>query len=305
MADAFSLLLPVYGQDQPQLVRRAFRSSVQEQVRRPAEVVLVQDGAVDGRLASALDDLESDSPVPVRRVRLSRSVGLAQALQSGLAACEHDIVARMDADDVSLPDRFARQVPLLEGGVDLVGSALVEIGADEAQRGLLRIPPLTHEAIARQARWRSPFNHPTVVYRRSAVLAAGGYRQLSLMEDYWLFARMIAGGARTANLAEPLVLYRVGAGAYERRGGLRLLRSEVQLQFHLYGERFLSGRELVRNLLVRGGYRLTPVALRRAAYRSLLTTRADEPGDPVTSPPDSPPPGGAQVRQPVGDVGSR
>ena len=280
MTAAFSVLLPVYRRDRPDLVERAFRSTVQDQVRPPAEVVVVQDGAVGPVLASALDRLESASPVPVRRVRLSMSVGLAQALQCGLSACRHDIVARMDADDVSLPQRFARQLPLLEAGADLVGSAIAEIGEDETRVGRLRVPPTTPQAIAREARWRSPFNHPTVVYRRSAVLAAGGYRELPLLEDYWLFTRMIAQGARTANLAEPLVLYRLTSGSYERRGGLRLLRSELGLQAHLLGEGFLTGGECVRNLAVRGGYRLAPVAVRRSAYRRVFTRTHPGP-DPV------------------------
>src|SRR3954468_11913539 len=114
MADAFTLLMSVYRQDRPDLVRRAFTSTVHEQLRRPAEVVVVQDGAVGRELASTLESLESASPVPVRRLRLAWSVGLAQALQCGLSACRYDIVARMDADDVSLPHRFTRQLPLLE-----------------------------------------------------------------------------------------------------------------------------------------------------------------------------------------------
>src|SRR6476661_9168885 len=78
MAEAFTLLMPVYRQDRPEMLRRAFTSTVHEQLRRPSEVVVVQDGAIGRELASALESLESTSPVPVRRLRLSRSVGLAQ-----------------------------------------------------------------------------------------------------------------------------------------------------------------------------------------------------------------------------------
>ena len=139
---------------------------------------------------------------------------------------------------------------------------------------MLRVPPLDPAEIAAAARWRNPFNHPTVVYRRSAVLAAGGYRELPFMEDYWVFTRMIAGGARVANLAEPLVRYRVGAGAYERKGGVRQLRSELRLQRRLRAEGFTSTAQLLRNSTVRGGYRLVPTAVRRAAYRRTFTTVA-------------------------------
>ncbi|MBM6398853.1 glycosyltransferase [Phycicoccus sonneratiae] len=277
MSEPFSLLLPVYRGDRPDHLVTAFRSTVHEQLRRPDEVVVVQDGHVGPELASALERLESGSPVPVRRLRLSHNVGLAQALQCGLAACRHDVVARMDADDISLPHRFLVQLPVVEAGADLVGAAVLEVEDGDVRSGeggVLRVPPTTPAEIAEAARWRNPFNHPTVVYRRSAVLAAGGYRELPFMEDYWVFARMIANGARVANIAEPLVRYRVDAGSYERKGGVRQLRSELGLQRRLRAEGFTTSGQLVRNSVVRGGYRLVPTALRRRAYRRTFTTTA-------------------------------
>ena len=130
------------------------------------------------------------------------------------------------------------------------------------------------EEIRRVVRFRDPFNHPTVVYRRSAVQAAGGYADMALMEDYLLFTRMVAGGAVPANLAEPLVHYRVGDGAYARRGGGQLLRSELALQ-RRFRELGLTTRwQYLRNVAVRGGYRLVPEGVRKVAYRRLLANRS-------------------------------
>ncbi len=271
----FSLLMSVYAGDCAQFLHRAFTSSVQQQVRRPDEVVLVQDGPVSAELLACMETLGAESPVPVTRVRLDRNEGLAKALEAGLAACRHEVVARMDADDISLPDRFARQLPEIERGADLVGSALLEIGADEHEVVGRRTPPTSAAVIERTARLHDPFNHPTVVYRRSAVEAAGGYEHLPLMEDYWLFARMIASGARTTNRPEPLVLYRVGAGAYERRGGRALLRAEIALQLRFLQCGFTTRREFMRNVVVRGLYRLVPAGLRRRAYRLIVATRGE------------------------------
>jgi hypothetical protein len=111
------------------------------------------------------------------------------------------------------------------------------------------------------------------VYRRSAVAAAGGYEHLDLMEDYLLFARMLAAGAHAHNVTEPLVLYRVGAGAYARRGGRRLLASELALQRKLHEEGFVSTLQLARNVAVRAGYRLVPEPVRRFGYRSYTKRR--------------------------------
>lgn len=271
----FSVLLPVYAGDDPQFLERAFRSVTVEQNLHPAEVVVVRDGPVGAPLAAALAGLPAlaaSTDVEVRVLELAENVGLARALERGLAACTHDVVARMDADDVSLPERFERQLALVGEGYDLVGTAIQEF-ADEDAPGIVRVPPLTSADVDRASRFVSPFNHPSVVYRASVVGRAGGYEHLPLMEDYWLFVRMLATGARACNLAEPLVLYRVGAGAYARRGGLRLLRSELRLQWLMRRSGWTTWAQLLRNVVVRGGYRLVPESLRRVAYRRLIVRR--------------------------------
>jgi len=290
----FSVLLPVWAGDEPGQLRRALASVTTEQELRPAEVLVVRDGPVPAGLQRVLDAAVAAGEVPVRVLALPANVGLARALEAGLAACAHDVVARMDADDVSLPQRFARQLPVVAAGADLVGSGLLEMGSDEHHLVGRRTPPTDPRRIASSARFHDPFNHPTVVYRRSAVAAAGGYRHLPLMEDYWLFARMIADGARVANLAEPLVLYRVGdtadGGSYARRGGARLFASELRLQAHLRREGFTTPAQAARNVLVRGGYRFVPTRVRRLAYRALLTGRAREttPGTTTATPTATP-----------------
>jgi glycosyltransferase involved in cell wall biosynthesis len=278
MAEEFSLLMSVWGGDDPEFLDAAFRSAVHDQTRRPDDVVLVQDGPVPPPLARVIGELMESSPVPTTLLALDANVGLGVALDQGMSACAHDIVARMDADDIALPHRFAVQVPLVEQGIDLLGSSLLEFGDDPTDVVGRRVPPIDPETIVRYARFHQPFNHPTVVYRRSAVEAAGGYRHLALMEDYLLFAKMIGQGARVGNVAEPLVLYRVGAGAYARRGGVTLLKSELRLQRRLLEMGFTNRVQFVRNMVVRGGYRLVPEPARRAAYRLLIARKGERGG---------------------------
>ena len=113
-----------------------------------------------------------------------------------------------------------------------------------------------------------PFSVLLPVYRASAVRAAGGYEPLDLMEDYWLFARMIRDGVRATNVPDVLVRYRVGAGAYARRGGGRLLHSELELQARMHRAGITTTAQYVRNIAVRAGYRLVPTGVRRTAYRT-------------------------------------
>ncbi|MHA7134520.1 glycosyltransferase [Oerskovia turbata] len=272
----FSVLLPVYHRDSPSFLRRAFDSVTVEQTLAPTEVVIVRDGPVGPELDALLDELATTSSVPVEVVELPQNVGLARALEHGLRRCSHEIVARMDADDISRPERFAVQVPLAAAGLDIVGSAIQEFDDESRIRdvgAVVRTPPTSAQDIRAGARFHSPFNHPSVVYRRSAVAAAGGYQDLPLMEDYWLFVRMLHAGAVAGNVPDPLVLYRVGAGAYARRGGWRLLRSEIRLQWRMWRSGFSTAPQLVRNVVVRGGYRLVPEAVRRRMYRWWVAVR--------------------------------
>ena len=271
----FSLLIATYRADSAQFLREAFTSTVDEQTRRPDQVVLVQDGPVPDELTMVIKDLASTSPVPVQHVVMERNVGLGPALDRGLETCAHEIVARMDSDDVSFPDRFEKQLPLIEAGADIVGSGLVEFDSSVDDVVGRRTPPTDPAEIRRVIRFRDPFNHPTIVYRKSAVLAAGGYTDMALMEDYLLFTRMVEAGARPANVAEPLVYYRVGAGAYARRGGAALLRSELALQRRFRQLGITTRGQYLRNVLVRGGYRLVPEALRKTAYRALIANRGE------------------------------
>ncbi len=273
MTEAFSLLMSVWGGDDPHYLKTAFRSVVHDQTLPPDDVVLVQDGPVPSLLAETITGLIHESPVPTTLLALEDNVGLGLALDQGMAACAHDIVARMDADDIALPHRFEVQIPMVAAGVDLVGSALLEFGTGRDDIVGSRVPPISPDDIVAYSHFHQPFNHPTVVYRRSAVQAAGGYRHLPLMEDYLLFAKMIEQGARVANVAEPLVLYRVGAGAYARRGGMAMLKSEWVLQRQLHDMGFTSRAQFARNVVLRGGYRLAPEAVRRAAYRRIIARK--------------------------------
>ncbi|WP_394938680.1 glycosyltransferase [Psychromicrobium sp. YIM B11713] len=273
-AQEFSVLLPVYAGDDAAKVRRAIDSVTIEQSRPPAELVIVQDGPVSARIAEEL--LKTEQRFPSTKVlRFDQSGGLAQALDAGLAICSHEIVARMDADDVSLPERFELQLPYLESGYDLVGSALEEIGEDETEVLAYRPVPLDQSEILAGSSFRSPFHHPSVVYRKSAVLEAGGYGEMSGVEDYWLWLRLLHRGAKVSNLAQPLLRYRVSAGAYHRRGGKSMLAAELKLQGKMLKAGYIGPLSWARNVLVRGGYRLVPTALRKVGYRGAFTRTPD------------------------------
>lgn len=280
---AFTLLLPVYAGNSPEQLREAFRSSVDEQTRRPDAVVMTIDGPVPPTLETVIADLVASSPVTPRIVRLPVNVGLASALNAGLEAIDTEYVARMDADDVCRPDRFERQLGVIEErDLDILGTGLAEFAGSPDAVVATRTPPLGDE-IRRRAPFAQPFNHPTVVYRRATVLAVGGYpTDVGRLEDYVLFARMLVAGARADNLPDPLLRYRIDDGAYARRGGWAQFRSELRLQRELRRVGLTSRPQYVRNVILRGSYRLAPTWLRRGGYRAAATgwRRASEVSEP-------------------------
>lgn len=270
----FSLLMPVYANDSAERFRRAFDSASWQQSVPPHEIVVVQDGPVGPELEGVLSGLSGTTTIPVKRVTLAEHAGLTAALSIGLTHCSYDVVARADADDVCLPHRFARQLPLIVGGADLVGAGMQEIGGSESELLVVRTVPVGASAIRRASAMRNPINHPTAVFRVSAVQRVGGYQHVPQAEDYWLWMRMLAAGATVENVNEPLVLYRVSAGSYERRGGLGIFRAELTLQSRLLAAGYISRLQYLRNIVVRGGYRFLPTPLRRGSYRGLVAPAA-------------------------------
>jgi hypothetical protein len=262
-----TVLMAAYRGDVAERVDAALRS-VYENTLLPDEVVLVVDGPVASGTAAVIERYERDRGTRVLRLRENR--GLAAALNHGLAHVRTGWVARADADDVNVPDRFerlCRAVTGRPGGLDLVGGAIVEVDSAGVAHSLRSVPN-RHAEIVRRLVVRNPFNHMTVAYRVSMVRDAGGYPEIPLKEDYALWAAMIARGAVCANLPDVLVVATAGREMYRRRGGLVQAMSELQLQ------RFLvrQGVQTAAGGLVMGTLRallaLAPVGLRGWAYRT-------------------------------------
>jgi glycosyltransferase involved in cell wall biosynthesis len=178
-------------------------ASILTQTVRDLELVIVDDGSTDGSCQGVTD--------PRVRVLRTEPLGLVAALNTGLAACRSLWVARMDADDRCAPDRLERQLGFLAAypEVDVLGTAASVISFEGRPLYKLRLPT-THDALVDRLRTRHPFVHASVVYRRDRVLELGGYRDaMDGVEDYDLWHRLAAAGARFANLPQPLYDYRL------------------------------------------------------------------------------------------------
>ncbi|HRW18356.1 MAG TPA: glycosyltransferase [Dermatophilaceae bacterium] len=273
-----SALLAVWAGDRPEWVDEALRS-LQAQTRPADQIVVVEDGPIADELSLVLDD--AGQRLPITRVRLPHNRGLSDALQAGLPACEHELVARVDADDICVPERFERQLAAFAAQPELaaLGGFCAEFVDDPMRPYAIRTVPVGADEVDRVARWRSPLNHPTVMLRRSAVLAVGGYDGFVGIEDYYLWAKLIVAGYRIDNLAEVLVRQRAGPQLGRRRGGWRYARTEAKLLWQFTRIGFLSRPQAVAGMAMRVPVRLVPNRLRSGIYRRLLRRDAVSPGD--------------------------
>lgn len=268
---SFSVLISVYEGDQPDHFRTSLESVVDQTVL-PDEVLVVKDGPLPDDLDSVVKEFGTSYPETFKRVSLNKNQGLGKALQTGVRLCSHDLIARMDADDVSVPDRFEEQLRYLELNpkVDVLGGYVSEFDKDPGTADRIRAVPQDANEVQEFAKSRCPTNHPTVIFRRDAVLEAGNYRPWRLMQDYELWMRMLNHGYVIENLPQVLVKSRAGSALYGRRGGDKYVRLELKLQREFRRMGAISRTRLVKNLLCRVPIRLVPNRVRELIYRSRL-----------------------------------
>ena len=270
--EPITVVIPVYSGVEPGHLRRAL-GSMQEQTLPADEILIVEDGPLGAGLDAVVAELGGvDSRV--RRISLAQNRGVAYAMQAGIEAAKNRWVARMDADDVSLPNRLEMQAQAASGGhYAAIGAAMLEFEGDEENIVGLRVMPLTEERIRRYVLTNSPINNPTLFLDRDAALAVGGVRHVPNMEDYDLFARLAAGGYPMLNLAEPLLLFRADPAMFKRRSARGMFAAEVQMQRNLRSYGLIRTPRMYANLLVRSAFRALPQRALRFAYALLFRVR--------------------------------
>lgn len=269
---SFSVLISVYYKESPDFFNQAMQSVWGKQTLKPDEIVLVEDGKLTSELYDCIISWENKLHGILKRVSLQDNQGLGKALNIGLGHCQYEYVARMDADDICTPDRFEKQIDFLKKHpeVGIVGGQIKEFEKEIVDLSVSRKLPTTHEELLAFSKKRSPFNHPTVVYKKSVVQQAGNYQDDHLYEDYALWARIINQGTKVANLPDVVLHMRAGDAMLQRRGGLKYALSEAKAQFNFYKMGFLSIPELLRNLVFRFPVRLVPNQIRVLFYKVFL-----------------------------------
>ena len=262
--------MSVYKHEKAENLTMCF-DSIRKQTVLPTEIILVEDGPLPPELYSAIDN-ELKRSLNIRRITLEKNQGLGIALNKGMQACSYDIIARMDTDDICMPERFEIQTRYMEQhpDIDVLGAWIIEFDNIPENTVAIRDLPESHNDIYSFGKRRNPINHPAVMFRKKAVLEAGGYQPFPLFEDYYLWARMLKKGYHFHNLQIPLLLFRRSPEMIRRRGGLTYAHNEINFQRKLHEIGYITYFELIRNVCQRYGIRIAPNWLRSLIYEHLL-----------------------------------
>ena len=268
---AFSVLMSVYKKERPEYLREAVES-VFAQSLVPDEVVLMEDGPLTEELYQMIGMLEKQYPT-LKVCPLKENVQLGRALAEGVEMCTNELIARMDSDDVSEKTRCEKQLAAFEkdSKLEMVGSFEAEfIGEKDNIVSVHRVPE-THNEITKFMRRRCAILHPTVMYKKSAVIRTGNYHSVPLYEDYDLFARMVLEyNVRSYNIQENLYYIRTSEDFFKRRGGLKYARTVLNFKWNQHKKGYMSLTDFCISGLGQAFVCVLPNTLRKAVYLKLL-----------------------------------
>ena len=267
----FSVLVSVYKKEKPQNLIQCFDSLLQQSL--PAnEWVVVEDGPLTEGLYRVLDLYEKQYPKLIKRVKIPNHVGLGAALAEGIRHCSCELIARMDADDVACKERFERQINLflMKPELDICGSWIEEFEGDLENVVSRRRVPVKEQDIRKYQKRRDAFNHVTVMYKKQAVLDAGNYKSVPLMEDTVLWAQMLQNNAHCANIPEYFVKVRVDKDYYERRGGWAYFKQYRQGKQEVLKTGFINHWDYYSTVLAQFFVALAPISVRSFVFKHFL-----------------------------------
>lgn len=266
----YSVLLTVYKSDNPEYFRLSLESMINQSLPSN-DIVIVKDGPVPYSIQSIIDNFHSQYPY-IHQLQLEKNVGLGLALNEGLKACQNELIARMDSDDISLPIRCEKQLAMFEAdpSLDIVGCPVKEfVGTIDNIIGK-RDVPLDNDAIQKYNRRRDPFNHPTVMYRKSKVLKYGPYGNYRKNQDTDLWIKLLSNGCRAANCPEYLLLFRFDENTYKKRKSWTNTRLLIEIRRNAWKRGYCSISDYLFVACAQLAIYILPEKFQKFIYTKLL-----------------------------------
>lgn len=266
----YSVVMSVYAKDNSEWLKQAIDSLLNQTIQ-PDEIVIVADGPLTLQLNVVMSQYKNNGIISI--VRLKRNQGLGNALNIGIKYAKNELIGRMDSDDIAIPNRFQLQLAEFEkhSDLDILGGQIAEfVDNPEEVIGYRKVPAAPFE-IKQFARRRSPFNHPTVMYKKSMIQQIGGYdASIIRLEDYDLWLRAIAKGAVCANLDDVILKYRSTTDAVKRRKTFVSLRNHIRARVQFYKKGYISPSDLAYGLATQIILFMIPTKLAKIAFKKAV-----------------------------------
>ena len=266
-----SVLMSTYINEQPNYLDEAMRSIWTEQKKKPDQIVLVEDGPLPTSLYGILSKWQNVIGDKLTIIENKQNKGLALSLNDGIEACKGDLIARMDTDDIALPDRLKLQEEYMNAhpDVEILGGSLREFN-DQGTLNKTRQYPQTIKEIRKSIHKASPLAHPTVMFRRSFFDKGFRYsNKYFICEDVTLWFEAVSSGVVINNIPDIVLNFRRNDSVMKRRG-----RQKAWSEFKAYshGIFLLDGVFTLKYIypLMRLAFRLMPTKIIKAVYNSKL-----------------------------------
>lgn len=265
----YSVLMTVYYKEKAEFLREAIDSMLNQTVK-PAEFVLVEDGPLTDELYAAIAEYKKNPIFKV--ITLKENQGSGPASAAGVMACTKEWIARLDSDDYSVPERIEKQfdVYLDDRKLEVIGANIIEIETDNPKNQQKVILPEKDAQIRKFTGRRCPFRTSAILFKREAVMKAGNYRAFHRVEDYDMFARLVASGAKSANVQDFLTYMRIDKDYYKRRGGMKLAKSIVRLKKEIHKLGLANINDWIVSVPIQVVVCLMPNGMRDLFYRKVL-----------------------------------
>ena len=268
----FSVLIPIYAGEKEKNFEECLESII-NQTEKPSEILIVKDGPLTQGLNEIIEKkIKGHSEIEIRTYQIQENVGVGMASNIGTKLCQYDYIARIDSDDVSLPDRFEKQINYLEENqeIDILGGFIEEYNEDMNSFISEREVPVEDEEIKRVMKSRCAFNHSTVIYKKDKIIEAGNYGNKRIMEDYDLWIRCTKKGYRMHNLPIVLTKNRTGNSMYKKRSGIKYVKTIIEIENQLYSLKMINSFRKWYNIFIRSLVAIMPLHIRKFVYINLL-----------------------------------
>lgn len=266
----YSILTTVYVKENPDFLRQSIDSMLAQTVLTN-DYVIVKDGPLNEELDEVLDDYSKKYPF-IHLITLPKNIGLGGALNFGIKACKNDLVARLDSDDISMPDRCELQLKAFEEHPEyaIVGSDMYEFNLDPDDIIALKVMPHTPEELYRYGKRRNAFNHSSVMYRKSILAQYGYYSSRRRSQDVELFSKVLYGKHPCININKPLIKFRCGDTRVIRKKSWSNVRSDIEIFYHIYKMGYSSLLDFFYILSLQLGFFLLPAKIATFLYKRMF-----------------------------------